>query len=340
MENEHVILKIYAESIYLHSISTLSFYSVKEFEIRLSTDIEIIHLITGKQKMANTILSQKVGCHNYLVEVSTIGFFDERKVISDNYNDKLGNHYGMRFYPFISSFIKGTICCSRKIDNISIILPDMFRLIFFKSEIKQNNKESELRQSYGKDFSNFIFTWKNEVSETSEYTLVFDVPVRYGGRSLLRMTKFPMYYWIIALLGIFALSFTERTSIVVGALATTWLFMLQRWNNSFVPQEDTILTKFYLIYGAVLGIWSLVCEICGLWAMFLLIPIFVMVYFTFDAIRLFNITGKLPKSFAESYAKKIIEKDEKIEILSKKKVDVGNRGSFTVFMRIHRSVRS
>ncbi|ERJ69750.1 hypothetical protein CBG53_00960 [Porphyromonas gingivalis] len=340
MENSHVYLKISAESIYLHSISILSFYSIEKFEINLSTEMEIIQLIKGKQGKSNKILSQKGDCQNYVVEISVIGLFDERKVISGSYDDKLGNRYGMRFYPFISSFIKGTIYCSRKIENISIILPDIFRLIFFKSKIKQNNKESILRHSYGNDSSTFIFTWKNEVNETDKYTLVFDIPVRYGGTSLLRMTQFPVFYWIIALLGISILSLTERTSIVVGAIATTWLFLLQRWNSSFVPQKNTILTKSYLIYGAVLGVWGIMWETCGLWAMFLLLPVFVIVYFTLKAISLFENTGELPKSFAESYAKKIIENDEKLYILSKKKGNTGNRTSSTSLMWARRPVRS
>lgn len=316
MENNHVYLKIYAESIYLHSISILTFYSAKEFEITLSPEMEIIQLIKGKQKTLKTIISQKGDGKNNIIEVSIIGFFEERKIFLNNYNNELGAHYGMRFYPFISSIIRGTISCSRKFDHVSIILPDVFRFIFFQSEIKQNDRKSILRQSYGKDFSNYIFTWKDEFDGISKYVLKTNVPVRLGGRSLLRIIKFPIYYWLVALLGVAILSSTDKASVVIGAVVAAWLFMLQRWDSSSLPQQETILTGLYLIFGAILGLWGMMWILIGKITSLLIVPILIVVYIILEAIRLFNETGELPGFFAEWYAKKVIKKDKKREIMS------------------------
>lgn len=313
MENNNVTITISAESIYMHSVSVISFYSVNRFEISLLPELEIIQVIKGKRKSENTILSQKGEGQDYIIEVSVIGMFNERKVIPDYDEDVLGNHYGMRFYPFISSCIKGTIRCSRKIDNVSIIIPDNFNFIFFQSEIKQNNAKSVMRQSFGKESSKYFFTWKDGIDKESKYELEINIPVRLGGRSILRIVQFPICYWIAALTGIAFLSFTEKASIVIGAVVTAWLFMLQRWDSSLVPQKDTILTKFYLLFGALLGVWGFSWVLFGIKAAFLTIPIIIIVYTIFNAISSFVETGELPRSFAKLYALLVIKNDARRE---------------------------
>lgn len=357
MENSTVTLEINSESIYMHSISVLSFFSMDKFKVRLSYEKSRIH--RGIRDGECWIKSVKNDNHIYCVEISVIGLFNEQLVNDCISEDVLGNHYGMRFYPFLSSYIKGEIECNRRILNVSLKLPDTYRLLFFKSSIKQNGTPSTLRHSYGKEMSSYLFTWDhfdnsnqdidaNSVSiPVGTFKLHPEVFVRLGGRSLFRLVKFPVYYWIIAFFSIFLLAFTENKYVVFGAFATTWLFMLERWDKSSLPQQNTLLTLQYLIYGFLIGIWGIawalfcnnVKNLCDrlsdflLFAFnnnklsyqgvidamdigiviifFLLTLIIVTIILSFRAINYFEINGKLPKYISYVFARSIIKGDIK-----------------------------
>lgn len=77
-ENDQVTLKIHAESIYMHSISVISIYSIVKIDVILSSELEIIQVIKGKRKTENTIQSKKENDHN-IIELSVMGLFDEKK---------------------------------------------------------------------------------------------------------------------------------------------------------------------------------------------------------------------------------------------------------------------
>ncbi len=362
MEN-NVNLEIRATSIYLHSISTLTFTSNSSFHVKLSYEsINIEKGIEINRKPGDFIvLESQPDNHKHCVVVSAIGLIDEKEVINDKkYSGILGNHYGMRFYPFVSSVINGLIYCTSKIENVSIVLPDIYRFIFAKAEIRQNGKQSVLRQSYGDKESVFILTWDNisplqKPSQSFCYKLEPNLPVRLSGRSLLRLVKFPVFYWIIALIGITILSISnDNIFVVIGAIATAWLFMLQRWDKSSLPQQNTILTWLYTLYGALIAIWGILsylkindfidfsrdfCHSACAWIgegktfsidisqfinisplLFLLIIISIVIFQTFKFTRYCEIKGELPKWFAFPYVKWIINGDSRRTNDAKQKV--------------------
>ena len=196
MKKSSVTLEITSESIYMHSISVLSFFSEDEFKVRLS--YEKTRISKGIREKEEWIKSINIDNNIYCIEVSVIGLFQERSVINNIKKDVLGNHYGMRFYPFLSSYIRGKIECDRRILNASLKLPDAYRLLFFKSSIKQNKKPSTMRQSYGNKESSFLFTWNDFIKprqDNNNYNLYPQIFVRLGGKSLFKLVKFPIYYW-------------------------------------------------------------------------------------------------------------------------------------------------
>jgi hypothetical protein len=309
MENKGITVVIKSDSIYMHSLATITMKSDNEFSV--STNLEIIDLYKGKNnKTHNLLTSEKGDSGRFYIEFLALGFFQERNAFSDNNCEKVA-HYGTRFFPFISSLIKGKFVASQIINSIMFELPDKFRLIFFQANVIQNNSLATLRHSFGDLSSKFVFTWKNSIEKSDNYETIVDVPVRFGGTSFLRLVKFPIYYWLIALLGVALLSITEKPNVVIGAVATTWLFMLQRWNNSNLPQQFTLLTKFYLIFGVTLGVWGVCWETLSYWALLLIAPIGVLTFMTLKAINHFNLKGFLPAYIAKWNAKKVIKLDEK-----------------------------
>lgn len=353
MEN-NVNLEIKATSIYLHTISILTFKSDSAFRVKLSYEsISIEKGVEISRKSGRfVVIESQQDNHKQCVMVSVIGLIDERIVIKDDkYKSILGNHYGMRFYPFISSVLNGLIYCTIKIENVSIVLPDNYRFIFANTFLWQNGNLSELRQSYGDKESIYLFTW-DKISPLQTqgqsfcYKLDFNLPVRLNGKSLLRLVIFPVLYWIIALIGITILSISnDNKFLVIGSIATAWLFMLQRWDKSSLPQQNTLLTWLYLLYGAIIAIWGILSSIRsndlflfiqdvrnGVYAwlgegtavsidinnfinvvplMVLFIIISMIVFLTFKLTKYFESKGELPKWLAFPYVKWIINGDKK-----------------------------
>jgi len=308
MVNNGINITVKSDSIYMHSLATISLKSSSEFT--LSTNLEIVDVNKGIIEKKNVLTSEKGDFDRFYIEFIALGFFQER-IADETKKDIKGNHYGMRFYPFISSIIKGKLSTNQVINSIVFELPDKFRLIFFQANVNQNDCLATLRHSFGDVNSKFVFTWENPIKGSNNYDTFLKIPVRFGGTNFLRLVKFPIYYWLIALSGIALLSLTEKPNVVIGAIATTWLFMLQRWNNSNLPQQFNLLTKFYLLYGVLLGIWGVCWECFSYWSLLLLIPIGLVTTMTMKAINRFNRKGTLPNYLAKWNVRKVVELEEK-----------------------------
>ena len=325
MENQ-VNIDIKAKSIYMHSLSIIEFISEKKFSVKISN--EIISLKLGKS-ISNGYIEAIKKANYYVINLETIGLFSERKIINDINNplqSQLGNHYGMRFYPFISSSVKSTIKIKGGIvRKVEIALPDQFRSIFFKSKVFQNEKKAQIRHSYDSDISKYVFSWTvNTIRSSNENKLTFDIPFRLGGANLERLIKFPVYYWIISLFGIFVTAFTQNFRFVIAAVAATWLFMVERWTKSNLPQQNTILTYFYLMAGLITAVWggcmsfnhANYCLPFYISTGFTLLIILGFVTILFRLINYFKLEGALPYKLAFYYAKRIIKEDNKRQVNS------------------------
>lgn len=317
MNADGVLLSIKAESIYMHTISALTFNSVDEFEVEIP--IEIIQIEKGhKDSHSNKIKAIKENENKYTIELSVIGLFQEKKVIEDN--EKLGNHYGTRFYPFVSSEIKKVIRCSKLINYVILNLPDTLSPMFKLSSISQNNQLSAgLRHSRENEWNKYVFSWNKNIIENESNVIQFDVQLRFSGISILRMVEFPICYWMIALVGLALLYNPDKENMNVrlftGAIVSALLFMLQRWNKSSVPQRNTLLTHLYILYGSLLVVWGYLWYLTGSWSLLLLIPIALILFQTFWCVVKYIRFGKLTNWFSEKYARMIISFDEGFPIL-------------------------
>jgi hypothetical protein len=322
MESQ-ININIKAKSIYMHSLSVIEFVSANKFTVKLSN--EIISLELGNLTSNGYIESIKKE-NNHIIHLDLIGLFSEREIITDKenpLNKQLGNHYGMRFYPFISSSIISNITIKNgTVGQIIIELPDQFRWIFFKSNIYQNGKLAQRRHSYDADISKYVFDWTNQDYQISkENKLSFDIPIRLGSATLDKLIKFPIYYWIISLFGVFVTAFTEDYRFVIAAVAATWLFMVERWSKSNLPQQNTLLTFFYLIAGFITAIWGACMSLkesnlCITFTISIILILLIIVCFVVSLFRLINffkLKGKLPYKLAYFYSKWIIKGDNKRE---------------------------
>ena len=326
MENQ-ININISAKSIYMHSLSIIEFVSANKFKIKISNEIILLKL--GNPISNGYIESIKKENH-HIINLELIGLFSERKIIIDKenpLNKQLGNHYGMRFYPFVSSsIISNIILKNRTVGQVIIELPDQFRWIFFMSNIYQNGKLAQRRHSYDAGISKYIFNWTNQDYQTlKENKLSLEVPIRLGSATLEKLIKFPIYYWIISLFGIFVTAFTEDYRFVIAAVAATWLFMVERWSKSNLPQQNTLLTFFYLIAGFITAIWG-VCmslvntNLCFTFTLSITLTLLIIVCYVltlFKLLNFFKLNGKLPYKLAYLYSNWIIKGDNKREKQSK-----------------------
>ena len=304
-----ISLLIKADSIYQDSIVEISATATKQFKIAFQGKILniIFGTLTDKQN-SEVVAIEKDGI--YIVSLQIAGWFSEREVYK---TDETGPHtkYGMRFFPFISSFLLGEFNTSNlSINSVILDLPDEFRLIWYGAEIlNPNNVKGELKHSKGKDRSKYYFLWNGVNDQAGRYK--FKIPVRIGGTELLRLTYFPAYYYILALCAVTLSAFADKISILIAAIAGTWTFMLRHWGRSNLPQRNTLLTHLYVIAGIYIFIWGFAWKRFHFWASFLIIPTVIFLMLFFRSLRKFNLEGILPSIIRKYWSHQIKKIDQK-----------------------------
>jgi hypothetical protein len=189
MQPEVTIL-INADSIYQDSIVEISLIGDISFSAHINGEIIITKLGKKNPENLNYIQSEEKD-GRYAIYVEVIGWFKERKVTSTS-EDGPHNRYGMRFYPFISCFLSGSINIKKcLISSLTLNLPERFRLIWYGAQVTNpNGDKSRLNHSKGADRSKYVFIWHDQKVSSGEYKL--NVPIRLGGTELLRLTNFPI----------------------------------------------------------------------------------------------------------------------------------------------------
>ena len=311
-ENLNMIsVHINAESIYEYSLIDMKLTSDKKFSVKISGKIVSIQAGDWKSNDSSIKAIQNGGI--FEVNVELLNWFVERKVFE---NEEKGpeNQYGMRYYPFVSSILKGSIIPSSNsiIKSIVIELPDEFRLIWYSYKVlNSENRNSERDHSYGAERSKYIFTWKeNDNSSNGKY--LFNVPIRAGGVKLLKIIEFPILYGILALIGIALASYADKSSVLIAAIAGVLTFLLRQWGSTKLPQRITILTHIYIIAAIVFIIWGISWGLVSHWALILAIPIVWAVYRLWQGALLFSNEGKLPL-FVETYWYDQVKRIDKVQ---------------------------
>lgn len=310
-----VIVYISADSIYKHSIVEITFKASVPFSIASSGKVLTINC---GNKTENGMIEAIQKDEIYLIEFEALDWFQERNT---NNLRTVGPHnsYGMRFYPFVSSFLKGSIVLEKgSITSFILDLPDDFRLIWNYAQVTAPNGENgKLDHAYGPERSKYLFTWGNNRKSRGEYSI--QIPVRLSGTKLFSLTHFPLYYWVVSLFGVGAAALHDKTSILFAAIVAVWVFMLRRWGLSNTPQRNTLLTRGYIIAGTIILIWGINWELFLTWGKSISIYFRSIWLITFPAIvsailiivfrslLRFNLEGRLP-TLIENYWSREIEK--------------------------------
>lgn len=298
MNNINILIT--SDSIYAHSIAKIFLTSYTEFTI--SFNCEVLSIDVGKSITdSNSIVAEK-NDSKYSIEANLINVFKERK-INKTKSEGEENSYGMRFYPFVSSFFELEIQSSPiVVSSIILDLPDEFRIIWNGSVIFNSRNEKSLkRHAYSSERSKYLFTWaKSEIRHNDTVTL--KIPIRFGGTKLLNIVNFPIYYFIIALIIVALSTFSEKSSVFLATIAGSWLFMLRKWSLSDLPQQNTFLTHLYLITGILLSFWGLFWKVFEYWA-FSITPFFLLlVFYLFRVIHYFERNGVLQDNLAKYWS--------------------------------------
>lgn len=300
-----ISVNISADSIFLDSLATISMVSPSPFDVEINNTI--IDITKGFLSATLNAIQSVESDGRHVVEVVVTEMFKE-KLVSDNYTKNLKNAYGMSFYPFVSSLLDSKIIVSNQPINIVLLdLPDSYRILWSKANVVDGNSyKAFLRHAFGLERSKYIFRWSERGKESNSIQLA--IPLRLGGKALLRITNFPFMYWLLSLFIIAIASTSDKTSILLASVGAAWIFMLRQWNLSNVPQENTLLTHAYLVHGLFIPIWAASWHYYSNWALAWLPIVIAFIYAIQVSTHRFKRDGMLPRSIAEYWLKAVIDK--------------------------------
>lgn len=316
IKTNDITCEIQANSIYSDSTAKMVFSSQSEFAV-LTDSFEVVNVYKGCIAENEILSIEKDG--RYSVEIDVSRFFKELDT-SSSQKCKVAT-YGMRFYPFVSSGIVRKINSRNgKIKTINISLPDDYRLTWYKSEIASNGQKANLSHSYSADKSNYIFDF--DTTDGISETINLNLSVRLGGSKLFKMLQFSLYYWFVTLVGIGVVATQGDFRVLMLAVVTAWVFMFKQFGNANVPQKNTFLLRAYMYFGFLTLAFALTAKlVVFMFTNYLLVEpaalamatilLYVgVIYGALKSIRVFELTGRLPKIIENYWVKKMCVSDK------------------------------
>ena len=302
MVQHGITARLSADSIYSGSLVQAEFTAPGNFAV--SVDGHVTTVCHGSIKDTHIDAVHRDG--RWVVSVDLLNWINERP-LSDG---DPPTSYGMRFFPFISAKMVGRIRTTHlPLEALIIELPDAFRLIWYGVVARDPaGNAAKLHHSHGAVTSKFILLWPPGDAEAGgEY--LFEIPVRLGGTTFLKLSHFQIYYWILALIVVALASFAPVT-VLLAAIAGAWTFMLQALIQANVPQRATLLAYVYEWSGVSLLAWGLAWVAFGPGALLLALPVLAVAWLAHRTISFFQYTGTLPVRIAHFWQKRVRRADE------------------------------
>ncbi len=250
--NNGIQIRIKADSIYRTSVSTIYMSCDSFFIITNQSDsTKILTIQKGNTpNSSNTIEAVKNSYGKYELEFIIIGLFHETKFKRNIKCIAYDCTYGTFLYPFLSSQLCWKFESQNNlINNIIIELPDSYRLLFYKSIINSqgNSGFSSPQQSFDLPNTLHIFTRKKLSKNKSSDKINMNIPIRLGGKDFHKLVSSPVLFSFLSIISVFLCSIYIKDYITpaFASVLALWSFLFERYNNSSVPQGQTLMKKLY-----------------------------------------------------------------------------------------------
>lgn len=339
MEND-IYIEMKFESIYNSAICNIKCTSKAPFQLSLPNRYSIISVPIGDlyyKNNENNYLKAEVIEGRYIVNFEVIGFMKE-KVINKRKSKTGVEYYGMQYFPFISSGVKLKIKFQGGyIRAISIIIPNEFRVIFYRREVLINGRVIPRMEHALGSHSSYVFPIDFMYPLTpikKEAVLIVNLPMRMAGKELVKNTIFPIVYFITSILTLDILFSQDKIDEARAVIVVFIGLMIERFNNAAPPQFRTVLINIYLLFFVILCAWflffkeyhkdnSFIHEILSIifdfnqhkftmvdfWLILLLIISIFFVLLPIIMMRYFSKEGELPKLLAVFFYKMRVSSD-------------------------------
>lgn len=293
----HLLVTATLDALYSSTIVALRFESANQFAVQLSGSLLRLkagHITDGEYR------SQEELPDRHVLDVELMDWVAERAV-RDESAQGAQNRYGVSFYPFVSSFLRGSVTVvgnSRPLIRYVVDVPDTVRPIYKQAEVLYDSELSgEPRHAHGSERSRFIFTANHPAGGFQSH-----IALRFSASRLAELITYPTAYYALSLAGIATAALIAPPGVVVAAVGALWTFMLREWSVAKVPRRHTILSALYLISAALAAAWALLWELFGWWSA-VAIPIVGTLILTFTKARQrFDRAGTLPRYLARFWS--------------------------------------
>ncbi len=291
-------LSISLDSIYLGSLCKISAILDSPFKMVLSS--RIVNISKGKFDSAVSLAStEDKGKHS--IETTVLGMLEE---VLSGYGRQSGSRHGMSFFPFVSSDLILDFDSDIECRSVTLEIPATFRVIWGNSKCTSAcGARAKLTSSMGEKTSIYVFSWEQPVPP-GRHSL--RVRIRMGGATLMRLAYFPVLYYFVALMAIYA-GTSIGSGATVAAISASWMFMLRHLNTSELPRRACLLFYSVLISGLFLPIWGVIVFMNKYYynEPFILgvcIFIFVAAAYSIHSIKSFEQFGILPKAVRKTWS--------------------------------------
>lgn len=291
-----MIVSASLDALYGSTIVSLRAESAETFRVAVTGTV--LRTSIGRIAAAQECASEEQGPGRHVVELEVLDWIVERAV-GDEAAQGPENRYGISFYPFVSSYLRGKIVIAGVGEpslQFLVDVPDTFRLLYAQANVQfDGRRAAEPRHTQGTERSRFIF------ADGAAATIDCDVAVRFSAAHLAELVTYPTAYYLLSLAGIGVAALASRLSIAVTALGALWTFMLREWSKAGVPRRQTLLSAAYVMAAVAAGGWTALWEGVGVWAALAIPLVAVMAGGLTAARRRFDRTGSLPAAVARGW---------------------------------------
>ena len=215
-------------------------------------------------------------------------------------------NYAGRFYPFVSSLLRGTVRVPRQDDarlaTVIVRFPDPYRPGWGERNVLSDGGERAdcVDTPSAGGWTNY-FRWATPV-----YAAEIILPLRLAGPTLSRTFGFPFGYWMLSLAAIALASLVAEPDAVAAAIIAIIGFFIQQWSRTERPHRLSLASALYTLISLLAVVWGVAWILFGWWAAWLLLPYGAAALWAAIATYRFTRTGQLPRSVAFGWQRALV----------------------------------